>query len=438
MSEGKAVRRTPFIAKFGAAVIAILLVRHTFGGAIRMLLQNFGLNFVWFIPDALISVGIAMCFVAAYRSRDPLRRNVMILSIAFMLVPAVIGYFNGNNPLSIISGYKIIAPLVFCMNTPFLLREMTRRYFILWCVLLAATLIFLAVNQFMDYPWVGSKFSQFGVERDMSRQWYAGYLKDGTTERVTVVRLAGASVASVSAAALIVMFYCLIRTRLKNIWVELLVVAACAYGVYLTDSKTTYICLPMIFIAGNLVSPPERLRQMLSFDIKPIVQQGMSYLFLAVGIIPMIIGFSREPVPYFAYNSFQDRVNFTWPSSLLRMREIGGDGAYLWGTGYGSFGSPSVYSGKYVLTTSAVDNFMLYHFAICGLLALALYYLLARVATKAEGTAFAMFAALVPFSFATSNEGPEILLLAGLAISNVIYAHRIQYSPFKLKMKLLY
>lgn len=438
MAEGKAARRTPFVAKFGAAVIALLLVRHTFGGAIRMLLETFNLNVIWFVPDVLISAGLALCFVAAYRSRDALRRNVMILSVVFMLAPAVVGYLNGNSLLSIISGYKIIAPLVFCLNTPLLLREMTRRYFILWCVLLAATILFLAVNQFMDYPWVGGKFSQFGVERDMSREWYAGYLKEGTTERVTVTRLAGASVASVSAAALIVMFYCLIRTRLKNIWVELLVVAACAYGVYLTDSKTTYICLPMIFIAGNLMSPPEWLRRMLRFDVRTISQHAMSYLLLAAGIIPMIIGFSREPVPYFAYNSFEDRLNFTWPSAMLRMKEIGGDGAYLWGTGYGSFGSPSVYSGKYIMTTSAVDNFMLYHFAICGLLALVLYYMLARVATRAEGTAYAMFAALVPFSFATSNEGPEILLLAGLAVSNVIYSTRVQYLPFKLKMKVLY
>jgi hypothetical protein len=436
--EGRSVRRTPFVAKFGAAVLALLLVRHTFGGAIRMVLQNLNLNVVWFIPDALISVGIALSFLAAFRSREPLRRNVMLLSIAFMVLPAVIGYLNGNNPLSIVSAYKIVAPLVFCMNTPFLLREMSRRYFILWCVLLAATILFLIGNQFMDYPWVGSKFSQFGVEKDMSREWYAGYLQDGTTQRVTKARLAGASVASVSAAALIVLFYCLIRTRLKSIWVELLVVVAGGYGLWLTDSKTTYICMPMIFIACNLMDPPERLRRLLRFDVKTLSQQAMSYLFLAVGIIPIIIGFSRDPIPYFAYNSFQDRINFTWPSSMLRMKEIGGDGAYLWGAGYGSFGSPAIYSGKYILTTSAVDNFMMYNFAICGLMAIALYYLCARVITKAEGTAYALFVALIPFSFATSNEGAETMLMVGLAISNIIYAHRIQYSPFKLKMKVLY
>lgn len=438
MPEVKSVKRTPFIARIGAVVVIALLVRQTFGGPLRMYMQDFNLNFLWFVPDALVSAAIALSFLAAFRSKGVVRKVVMAISIVFLIVPAISGYVNGNNMLSIVSGYKIIAPLILCINTPFLLREMTRRYFILWCVLLAATILFLIANQFIDYAWIGGKFSQFGVEKDVSREWYAGYFKEGGADRVTVTRYAGASVASVSAAALIVLFYALIRTRLPKVWIELLVVLACAYGIQLTDSKTSYFCLILIFIFGNLGRLPDFIKRLVSFDLKTATQQSLCWLMLAVGIIPMIIGFSREPVPYFAYNSFMDRINFTWPSSMLRMAEIGGDAAYVWGAGYGSFGSPAIYSAKYIMTTSAVDNFMMYQFAVCGALALVLYYLLARIATKAEGTTIALFAALIPYSFATSNEGPEFLLMAGLAVSNILYSSTVQWLPFKSGIKIRY
>ncbi|UDF05048.1 hypothetical protein [Asticcacaulis sp. AND118] len=437
MSESKTVKRTPFIAKVGAAVIAILLIRHTFGGIIRYGLSETNLSFLWFAPDALVSVALALSFFAAIRSKELLRRVVLGLSLVLLALPAITGYANGNNLLSIVSGYKIIAPLVLCLNTPFLLREMTKRYFWLWCALLAVTLAFLIADQFIDYPWVGDRFVQFGVEREVSRQWWATYAV-GDGSRVTLSRQAGATVASMSAGALLVMFYALIRTRLKNIWIELLIVLACLYGVFLTDSKTTYFCILLVFICGNLPRLPDFIKNLVSFDVKAGVQQTLSWALLAVGFIPMIIGFTREASPYYAYNSFMDRINFTWPSSMARMGEIGGDSAYIWGAGYGSFGSPSYYSGKYIATTAAVDNFMLYQYAICGGLALILYYLLARVATRAEGTALALFAALIPYSFATSNEGPECLLLAGLALSNALYATRIQWLPFQTGIKFRY
>lgn len=437
MIERKTAKRTPFIARIGAVIIAVLLVRQTFGGILRMLLQQYHLNAAWFVPDALISAGVALSFYAAYQSKDTLRRTVAILSGLLILLPAVVGYFNGNNLISLVSGYKVIAPLILCMNTPFLLREMTRKYFVLWCALLAATILFLIGNQFIDYPWVGGKFSQFGQEKDIARQWYASYVKDAGV-RQTVTRLAGASVASISAAAMIVLLYALIRTRLKKIWVELLVVAACAYGVFLADSKTAYFCLLLIFVTGNITRLPEAVQNFLSVDLRALTQQALCWLLLGVGLIPVIVGFSREPVPYFAYNSFLDRINFTWPSSIRRMEQIGGDGAYIWGTGFGSFGGPSSYSAKYIMATSDADNFLLYQFAICGLLAVGLYYLLARVATRAEGTAVALFAALIPYSLTSNNESPEFLLLAGLAVSNVLYATRIQWLPFRTRLQVRY
>jgi|GEM_PF-2689378 len=437
MHERKTVKRTPFIARIGAVIIAVLLVRQTFGGILRMFLQNYNLNAAWFAPDALISVGVALSFYAAYKSQDTLRRTVAILSGILILLPAVVGYVNGNNLVSLVSGYKVIAPLILCLNTPFLLREMTRKYFILWCVLLGATILFLIGNQFVDYPWVGGKFSQFGQEKDIARQWYASYVKDAG-ERHTVTRLAGASVASVSAAAMIVLLYGLIRTRLQKVWIELLVLAVCMYGVYLADNKTSYFCLLLIFVVGNITRLPEPVKRFLSIDLRAVTQQGLCWLLLAVGLIPMMVGFTREPVPYFSYNSFLDRINFTWPSAMRRMEQVGGDGAYIWGAGYGSFGGPSSYSSKYIMATSDVDNFLLYQFAICGLLAVALYYLLARVATRAEGTALALFAALIPYSLTSNNESPEFLLLAGLAVSNALYASRIQWLPFRSGIQVRY
>jgi len=420
-------RKVPMTTLLSALLIVLLIVRDAFAGPLRMALQVAHLSALWFSFDAILLLGLVIQLALGLRSKTGTRRAAAAISVLMIAVPVVTGFLMGNNPISIVSGYKILAPLLLCLNTPLIADELVGRYFYLWLALLAATLLFLVLNQAINFEWVGASISQFGQKKDVSRLWYAQ----------SAQRYAGATVASVSAAGLLVLFYCLIRPKVKSIWFELLVVAACAYGIYLTDSKTSNFCLLLIFVCGNYGKIVPTLQRTLNQDVSRYCQVAISYLFLGVGIVPLIIGFVSEPNAYFRYNSFLDRVKFTWPSALDRISELGGMSSFITGTGFGSFGSPSYYSLKYIPITSDVDNYLIYLVAIYGLPVVALYFVCSRTILKAESAALCFFAAMVPYALSTNCEMPEALLVLGLGVSAVIYGrNKVQYLPWTPRIKL--
>ena len=424
--QARSQRKVPMTTLLSALVVVLLIARDTFAGPLRMALQMVHVSPLWFAFDALLLLTLIMQIGLGLRSKTTTRRLVAAGSLLLLALPVVTGFLMGNNPISIVSGYKILAPLLLCLNTPLIADELVSRYFYVWVGLLAATVFFLFLNQAINFDWVGASISQFGQKKDVSRLWYS---QGGQ-------RFAGATVASVSAAGLLVLFYCLIRPKIKSVWVELLIAAACAYGIYLTNSKTTYFSLLFIFACGNYGKVSQSITRAIDRDVSQYCQITVSYLFLAAGILPLIVGFLSDPNAYYRYNSFLDRVKYTWPSALDRVSELGGQFAYISGTGFGSFGSPSYYSLKYIPITSDVDNFLIYLVATYGLLIVALYYAVARTILRAETAALCFFGALVPYALSTNCEMPETLLLLGIAVSAVIYGrNKVQYLPWRARMK---
>jgi hypothetical protein len=417
-----------------AMAIVLILIRDTFGGPLRMVFNNFGMSYLWFVPDMAMVGMILITLYAGVRSHLPIRKNLTYFSLALMALPVIVGFASGNNLVSVLSGVKIMAPFILCLNTPMIIEELSDRYFFLWIFLLVATVACLCYNQFFHYPWEGVSFSQFGATKDVSRLWWA---KDGADK--VIQRYAGASVASVSAAALVVVFYALLKPRLSDWRWEVVVVALACYAIYVTNSRTTYFCLLLAVIASNYTLIRDRFPRLFRGNILGVYQQVFSYLFLAAGMIPLLVALMTQTNIYTRANSMGARLEFTWPGSFERIGELGGNWAYLYGTGFGSFGSPSYYSHKYVFVTSDCDNFMLYQFAILGVAAAILYYMCSRIVLKSQSIGLCMFASFTASAFSTNCEMPENLIFLGCAISAVLFSNAtVQYSPVKLHYKLLY
>lgn len=419
----------PVMTIVSAAVIVCVLLRDAFSAPLRLGLQMVGASVGWFLFDALIAVALAASLYLGFRSHSVRRRTIAGVTLAMIILPVVTGYLQGNGPVAIFAGYKILAPLLLCLNTPRILTELQGRYAYLFIALLVVTFAFLWCNQYVNYQWVGTSIEQFGQKKDVSRLWYS---EEGQ-------RLAGATAASVSAAALLVIFYALSRERFKAWWVDLLLLAIAAYGIWLTNSKTTYFSLAMVAVLGNLYRLPKSVTTLFRRPITYYTQIAVSVFFLLAGIIPMWIGATGTPMAYFRYNSVLDRVKFTWPSAMERIGELGGNLAYIVGTGFGSFGSPSYYSQKYIFITSDADNYVIYSFAIFGITFLVLYYLCSRIILKAEGTALCLFGAFAAAAFSTNCEMPENMVALGVAISSVYFGREaVQYLPWKSKFKVMF
>ena len=421
--------KIPLVTVAAAAVLASILIRDALGAPLRFELEAFSLAPLWFAFDGALALILGVAVLLGLKSTSMRRKVMAFTSIGLVLVPALVGYVSGNGIVSLISGYKILAPLLLCLNAPLILNEITRRYHYPFLLLLILTFGFLWFNQFINYQWVGAELSQFGQKKDVSRLWFSAVGQ----------RYAGATVASVSAAALLVFFYAIVREKYKALWIELALLAVAAYGIWLTDSKTTYIALALVFITGNLYRLPSGILKLLRAPLLVVQQRTLSVLFLIAGAVPLMLGILNEPVAYFRYNSLLDRIKFTWPSAIARIEELGGSIAYFTGTGFGSFGSPSYYSQKYVFVTSDCDNFLIYGLAIYGIGFIVLYYLLSRFILKAEGLSLVLFSAFGAAAFSTNCEMPEMLIMLGLAVSSVFYGRNVvQYLPWKSRFKVVF
>lgn len=376
-----------------------ILVREVFAGMLRYGLDHFGLGLLWFLPDLALMAAIGLVLLDRLGSRVEDRYFYALMTVAFFLaVGTASGYAHGNNTASVVSAVKIALPLIaLVIARPQFVEARLFRLLVAALFLCAVAGVFY--NRGGDMPWTGYSISQFGIARTASRQWWI----DGQS------RLAGFGAGSAPTANILLLL-ALLCARGRTLALKAAIYGLGIAAIYFTTSRTPLIALAG---AGAVDLWPRRLGREQGFDRIPL-----TLIFLLATLAPvaysMVVVLGDDVARYDM--SFLDRLHYTWPMTLANTYDSGWAG-FLFGQGFGSSGSPAIYSGKYVSPVSAVDNFMLYMFAIFGALSLvmALLIYLCFVAIPRRDRPFAFAACLMMATLSCEGIGGSILV--GLCVA---------------------
>ncbi len=385
--------------------VVLLLSREVFSGALRYYLDVFSLGFAWFLFDAFFFTLVFVKFsrwIFVY-NRIP---TLAILIMYLLFAQSVIGYAKYGNVPAIVSGVKALMSLfLLAAGVNKFWESRTWRYSMFAFLIISAAGVYL--NQVMEFSWTGYSFSQLGVERVASREWWiAG-------ER----RLAGFGNGNGSTALTIlaVAIFLLVGTEKKT--VKLFVYAVALVSIYLTTSRTPFYTLILVFLLDFW---PRRLFMGLT-PVKPVV-----LMVSAVGVLaPILLGIPNLEAlgqSISSMNSTEMRMALTWPGVIDMIAQNGLLQAFF-GHGFGSIGSPAIYTGQYISPISAVDNYFLYLFFLFGVAGIAFYCLLIFAYLRLPSSlAVYTLAALVHGIF-MANEGLALsfltIILAAIGLRNV-------------------
>jgi hypothetical protein len=399
------VRLDEFVQNLGALAMFVLISREALGGAFRYYFSLAHVNALWFLPDALILLAFTSQFIllSLGRRQGAIRALVIVLTALFGILVAT----RHQVPLlASISQLKLLMPLLLLIALPGAAPRLLENYRYGLAALLLATLAFVAANHFIQYPWVGFKVEQFGASHEAARLWWT----EGQ------VRLAGATSASFTAGAMILLL--LICTA--HVWPSLilrgLLLGTSFYCMHLTTCKTGIVALLILTIIylvdlGCVALQPR-------FSTLGLMRTTGVFLFLLAGLVPLLIGTVLTPGFSTDFSSLQDRVYRTWPGAISMLKTHFGPEGFLVGGGLGAFGSATVYTNWHNSPITDTDNFLVYLVTTFGLASVVFYLWVAGQFLRGNG-----FSVLCLFAFAamaaTSNceEPPSMITLAvGLGV----------------------
>lgn len=385
--------------------VVFLLSREVFSGAFRYYFDVYSFSSAWFLFDAFFFSLVFLKFsrwIFVYKSIP-----ILALIVAYLiLAQSVIGYAKYGNIPAIVSGVKALMSLfLLAAGVNKFWESRTWRYSLFALLIISAAGVYL--NQVTQFAWTGYSFSQLGVERVASREWWTG------GER----RLAGFGNGNGSTALTILALAIFLLVHTENRLVKAFIYATALASIFLTTSRTPFYTLILVLFLDFW---PRRLFMGLT-PVKPFV-----ILVAAVGVLaPLLLGIPNLEAlgqSISSMNSTEMRMALTWPGVIEMISRDGLLQAFF-GHGFGSIGSPAIYTGQYISPISAVDNYFLYLFFLFGASGVMFYCLLIFAYLRLPSSlAVYTLAALVHGIF-MANEGLALsfltIILAAIGLRTV-------------------
>ena len=340
----------------------VFLLSQVFGGMLRYYLASLGMAPLVYLPKVLLTVALlGAALVSPARKRVS---RLFLLVLALTLVFSLVGYVFVRNLLQVAFGLWVMLPFFYgVFFLPSILRVWPRlrpHLLLLW----GSAAVGVIINVFYEFPWVGFAYSLGELEIEASRAWVA--------QGLGLSRVPGFSGASFEAAAQILLLGLALTFMMSRRWrIPVWIVSGVAIA--LTTSKTPlgiWFFLTFLFVLGWFI--PMRF-----FRFLPV------FLVLIGIALPLssVYG-SYDPradsiVSRFLFASFEDRLEWVWPTSLHMVVE---HGSLLLGRGIGGIGSPQQYFEPFLY--SPADSLAVYLFGlggVFGLLILAAYGIIASL-----------------------------------------------------------
>lgn len=302
-------------------LFVLFLATEVFAGLLRHVLQSVNLSVLAYVPKALLL--LAFPLIPLVRGR---------LSVGFIMVALgsfvflMLGILVLRSPLQACFGLWVIAPFVFgILAGPALMAE-PKRFMGAMMFLFVCALIGLAINCFVNYPWVGSDYQLGTFDIEEARQWTAGGFS----------RLAGFSRASYNVAGQLLVFGICAVFMVEHRLLRLAAWFAAGVGIALTTSKGPLGA--WLLVSLYLLSRRYGWRR--AWDsLFLLVMAVMVLLPLSTLAIRYQLHFS-DPLTRLLLSSFGDRLSWMWPRSLHLLKE-----PWQWftGLGLGGVGAPQMF-----------------------------------------------------------------------------------------------
>lgn len=326
------------------AALAFLLAT-TFSGPIRWMLATAGASVVAYLPilgglaAALITLGWHFLF-GTFGARALLLCGVLCFSIFVGMI------FIPNTQQVAFAAYVFIPLYMGLLLAPAWQRiiQWRRGALILWSSVILAVIL----NPYFSYPWVGFEYSIGGVSVETGREWWAG----------DVTRYSGVARASFDAAIQAAILMTIVSANTSSRLLRLLIYAASAYCIWLTNSKTVLVVLAAIVVCIEMSAGWINLLRM-PF-IAGLVAIGWTMPLVGVLFQPRLNALNTSA----SLHSYEDRLRNMWPDAFDLWLN---DGTLVTGRGMGGLGAAQTYFEPHRF--NAADNLHLYLFVTLGLLA---------------------------------------------------------------------
>jgi hypothetical protein len=329
-----------------ATTLIAYVCQSAFFGPIRYFLASRGLEMLWFLPDALGLVCLAVVLI-----ESPARQHRALMFLYAIVLYGLEGYLVSGSVASVLSTFKALVPL-FCGLL--LDRELLGRPFMK--VLLLALLLLASYGvlftQTADMPWANLTFEGIGVDQKYKGlQWIEG-------SRVRSYGFAGDEHGA--ASSILTLFILFSFQAHKLIFYPVAVLALIAAEA--TTSRTNLIAL-VAYIGLYSVAGFNRPATG-QFALKWSLRTSFMAPMLPLVIIGIALSFSNDAVPD-PLLSMWYRGTYTWLVPFNYIDDLA-PLAILHGFGIGGFGFGLLQSDLAYLYTP-VDNFILFNFLAFGL-----------------------------------------------------------------------
>lgn len=341
------------VPTLGAVTLVAYICQAAFFGPVRYFLATANLEMLWYLPDLLGLICIAVLI-----KESPSRKFRALAFLSIMVLYSLEGFIVSGSVNSVLSTFKALVPL-FCglLLDRELLASPTMKGVFLVLLLIACAGVVYSDNA--EMPWAKLSFEGIGVvQKYRTLQWVPG----------GQIRAYGFAGDEHGAASSIVTLFILfsINARKRTFYA---VAAVALIAVYLTTSRTNLLSL-LVYIV--LYSFAELNRSALS---QPVLRWSLKASFLAI-VIPLIIigialSFSSETVP-FSLLSLWIRGTFTWFVPFTYIEDLA-PLAMVHGFGLGGFSFGLLQSdlAKYY---TPIDNFILFNYLAFGVPYIMFYF----------------------------------------------------------------
>jgi hypothetical protein len=387
-----------------AIALCLYFGRDAFAGAFRYYATISHLSALWFIPDLVAFICMA---VFAYRYAIKQANAFAIFTLLYIAFSLYVGYVFLNDTRGGLSSLKMIAPIFvgFC----FCQREVKDYRFLLGFVhsLFYISILGLVWSSYVRFPWVGYEFDTFGASRTAAKLWWV----EGAT------RLQGFAADSTMASYFILISYVMTSPRRGLIWCAVWAPIAFWAINNVATSKTAAGTLALYFVAMMFV---RLFRERYRFN----VLRGLalwSFLCIFIPIILMILfaGINLAGLSKSLY-SLQDRIDNSWQLPFIYMAKLMPTG-FITGCGLGCFNYPQQLFSDKISYWVPVDNFYIGTYLMIGpIFVVFMIFVILAVARTTDIYKLTLVFVMNIYTITILSYGPASgLLIIGLAFSEV-------------------
>lgn len=333
-----------------AIAFSLYLIRDAFGGAMRYYTSKFHMDVLWFMPDMVATLCVALFIKRCIIDNRSIVASLVLLQICISLW---IGYIFLGSSTALLSSIKMMFPLFvgFCFCDRDLGQYPRTLKIVMVTFYISLGGIFL--SKFWMMPWVGFKYESFGATREAGRLWWS----------FAEQRLCGFAAESTMAAYFVLVAYVITSIRKSTMWC-LVLGGISGYAIRLTTSKTTLGVLVIYMVCLLIVRSLSEERRL------PVLRKLASSSFLAV-FVPIVAVLTLSGVQLAAghngfFFSLQDRINHGWQQPFIYLTDLMPVGL-ITGCGVGCFGYPQLLFSNLQSYWLPVDNFYVGTYLIFGL-----------------------------------------------------------------------